>query len=216
MAAAWRERIAAALGAPERDEAADLHCASLLPDAALPAGVRRRRGGRGRPARERGSGIGPDADDPGRCARTAPTEVRAAAALRDAGLGGGRHPRQPAAEAREAGLTLAPLERRVVPTGLRVEIPQGFEVQIRPRSGLALQARHHAAQHAGHHRQRLSRARWACCWSTSGPSPTRSPTATGSRSWSWRPVVQARFALCREPGRDRGAGRGGFGSTGRR
>lgn len=38
---------------------------------------------------------------------------------------------------REAGLTLAPMERRVVPTGLRVEIPRGYEMQIRPRSGLA-------------------------------------------------------------------------------
>lgn len=33
---------------------------------------------------------------------------------------------------------LAPLERRLIPTGLRVEIPSGYEIQIRPRSGLAL------------------------------------------------------------------------------
>jgi len=33
---------------------------------------------------------------------------------------------------------LAPLERRLIPTGLFIEIPQGFECQIRPRSGLAL------------------------------------------------------------------------------
>lgn len=39
---------------------------------------------------------------------------------------------------RQAGFRLAPMERRIVPTGLRVEIPDGFEVQIRPRSGLAL------------------------------------------------------------------------------
>mgnify|MGYP001070765174 CR=1 FL=1 len=43
----------------------------------------------------------------------------------------------PAAE-RAAGFVLRPMERRVVPTGLRVEIPDGFEAQIRPRSGLAL------------------------------------------------------------------------------
>lgn len=36
------------------------------------------------------------------------------------------------------GVTLAPGTRALVPTGLRLEIPQGFEVQIRPRSGLAL------------------------------------------------------------------------------
>lgn len=40
-------------------------------------------------------------------------------------------------EDRAAGLTLAPMARLIVPTGLRVEIPEGFEMQIRPRSGLA-------------------------------------------------------------------------------
>lgn len=33
---------------------------------------------------------------------------------------------------------LAPLERSLVPTGLFMEIPEGYEVQIRPRSGLAI------------------------------------------------------------------------------
>jgi dUTP pyrophosphatase len=35
-------------------------------------------------------------------------------------------------------VTIAVLERKLIPTGLRMEIPEGFEVQIRPRSGLAL------------------------------------------------------------------------------
>lgn len=35
-------------------------------------------------------------------------------------------------------VVLTPGERALVPTGLRIEIPQGYEVQIRPRSGLAL------------------------------------------------------------------------------
>jgi dUTP pyrophosphatase len=39
---------------------------------------------------------------------------------------------------RHLGIVLGPSERRIVPTGLRVEIPEGFEMQIRPRSGLAL------------------------------------------------------------------------------
>lgn len=39
---------------------------------------------------------------------------------------------------RSEGIMLEPMERAVVPTGLRVEIPAGFEAQIRPRSGLAL------------------------------------------------------------------------------
>ena len=41
-------------------------------------------------------------------------------------------------EAREAGVTLRPMQRLVVPTGIRVAIPMGYEMQIRPRSGLAL------------------------------------------------------------------------------
>ncbi|MEI2806681.1 dUTP diphosphatase [Albidovulum sp.] len=41
-------------------------------------------------------------------------------------------------EERASGFILKPMERRVVPTGLRIEIPEGYEVQIRPRSGLAL------------------------------------------------------------------------------
>ncbi len=35
-------------------------------------------------------------------------------------------------------VTLAPLERALIPTGLRVQLPVGYEMQIRPRSGLAL------------------------------------------------------------------------------
>jgi dUTP pyrophosphatase len=38
----------------------------------------------------------------------------------------------------ESPVTLKPLERKLVPTGLFVELPEGFEAQIRPRSGLAL------------------------------------------------------------------------------
>jgi dUTP pyrophosphatase len=37
----------------------------------------------------------------------------------------------------EEPLTLAPLERALVPTGLRMAIPRGYEGQVRPRSGLA-------------------------------------------------------------------------------
>jgi dUTP pyrophosphatase len=37
----------------------------------------------------------------------------------------------------EQPVTLNPLERAIVPTGLRIELPEGFEAQIRPRSGLA-------------------------------------------------------------------------------
>ena len=35
-------------------------------------------------------------------------------------------------------VTLKPFERQLIPTGLYLEIPDGFEAQIRPRSGLAI------------------------------------------------------------------------------
>jgi len=38
---------------------------------------------------------------------------------------------------RAAGLTLPPMGRAICPTGLRVAVPAGYEMQIRPRSGLA-------------------------------------------------------------------------------
>jgi dUTP pyrophosphatase len=34
-------------------------------------------------------------------------------------------------------VTLQPLERRLIPTGLYISLPEGFEAQIRPRSGMA-------------------------------------------------------------------------------
>jgi dUTP pyrophosphatase len=34
--------------------------------------------------------------------------------------------------------TLKPMERRLIPTGLKMEIPYGYEGQVRPKSGLAL------------------------------------------------------------------------------
>ncbi len=35
-------------------------------------------------------------------------------------------------------VTLAPMQRALIPTGLRIELPEGYECQLRPRSGLAL------------------------------------------------------------------------------
>jgi dUTP pyrophosphatase len=43
-----------------------------------------------------------------------------------------------AAVAQDAPVTLAPGERALIPTGIAVEMPAGFEAQVRPRSGLAL------------------------------------------------------------------------------
>lgn len=38
----------------------------------------------------------------------------------------------------DAPITLAPMQRCLVPTGLRIALPQGYEAQVRPRSGLAI------------------------------------------------------------------------------
>ena len=38
----------------------------------------------------------------------------------------------------DESVTLKPLERRLIPTGLHIALPAGYEAQVRPRSGLAL------------------------------------------------------------------------------
>ena len=38
----------------------------------------------------------------------------------------------------EGELRLGPMERALIPTGIAIALPQGFEAQVRPRSGLAL------------------------------------------------------------------------------
>ncbi|HBC29611.1 MAG TPA: dUTP diphosphatase [Prevotellaceae bacterium] len=59
-----------------------------------------------------------------------------------------RHPLPQYATAQSAGLDLRanlesplelrPMERKLIPTGLYIALPQGYEAQVRPRSGLAL------------------------------------------------------------------------------
>ncbi len=38
----------------------------------------------------------------------------------------------------ESPLTIVPFQRLLIPTGVRIALPQGYEAQVRPRSGLAL------------------------------------------------------------------------------
>lgn len=38
----------------------------------------------------------------------------------------------------DSAITLHPMERRLIPTGLHIALPAGYEAQVRPRSGLAL------------------------------------------------------------------------------
>lgn len=38
----------------------------------------------------------------------------------------------------DAPVVLKPMQRQIIPTGLRIALPEGYEAQVRPRSGLAL------------------------------------------------------------------------------
>jgi dUTP pyrophosphatase len=112
-----------------------------------------------------------------------------------------------------ASLTLAPGARALVPTGLRLEIPQGYEVQIRPRSGLALK-----------HGITLPNSPGTIDSDYRGPlgvivmnaGEADFTIAHGDRiaQMVLAPVLQARFTLVDTlSGSERGSG--GFGSTGR-
>lgn len=47
----------------------------------------------------------------------------------------------------EEPVTLEPLQRALIPTGIRIELPAGYEAQVRPRSGLAI--KHGIISHLG-------------------------------------------------------------------
>ena len=112
-----------------------------------------------------------------------------------------------------ASLTLAPGERVLVPTGLRLEIPAGYEIQIRPRSGLALK-----------HGITLPNTPGTIDSDYRGPlgvivmnaGQEAFTIAHGDRiaQMILAPVVQARFTLTDNLS-DTERGAGGFGSTGR-
>jgi dUTP pyrophosphatase len=117
------------------------------------------------------------------------------------------------AEARETGVVLAPGARALVPTGLRLEIPEGYEVQVRPRSGLALK-----------HGIGLANAPGTIDADYRGPLGVILVNL-GAEPFTVRhgeriaqlvvaPVVRAAFAEVAALG-DTARGTGGFGSTGR-
>ena len=50
----------------------------------------------------------------------------------------GHHQLPEYATAQSAGIVLKPMQRMLIPTGLYMALPAGYEAQVRPRSGLAL------------------------------------------------------------------------------
>ncbi|MEM9522449.1 MAG: dUTP diphosphatase [Pseudomonadota bacterium] len=113
---------------------------------------------------------------------------------------------------RAGGVTLAPGARGLIPTGLRLEIPEGYEVQLRPRSGLALR-----------HGLSLLNAPGTIDSDYRGPLGVLLINC-GDRSFHIAhgdriaqmivaPVIRAQFELC-ETLSDTARGSDGFGSTG--
>jgi dUTP pyrophosphatase len=118
----------------------------------------------------------------------------------------------PVAE-RDQGLVLAPMERRVVPTGLRVELPPGFEMQIRPRSGLALKLGLSLPNTPGTIDSDY-RGPLGVLLINLGTEPARIAHGDRIAQAIVAPVVQARFHAV-DSLSETERGEGGFGSTGR-
>ena len=114
---------------------------------------------------------------------------------------------------RAGGVTLAPMQRVVVPTGIRIEIPVGFEVQIRPRSGLAVKSGITLPNTPGTIDSDYRGPLGVALVNLSGVPYT---VQHGDRIAQMivAPVVQAGFAVV-EALSDTARGTGGFGSTGR-
>jgi dUTPase len=57
----------------------------------------------------------------------------------------------------ENSVELLPLDRCIIPTGLYMSLDEGFEAQVRPRSGLAAKKRDNSTEFSRDYRCRLSR-----------------------------------------------------------
>jgi dUTP pyrophosphatase len=114
---------------------------------------------------------------------------------------------------RAGGFTLAPLDRRIAPTGLRVEIPPGYEMQIRPRSGLALKLGLSLPNTPGTIDSDY-RGPLGVLLINLGTEPIRLAQGERIAQAVVAPVVRARFEAASSLS-PTGRGAGGFGSTGR-
>ncbi|MDO5631318.1 MAG: dUTP diphosphatase [Paracoccus sp. (in: a-proteobacteria)] len=112
-----------------------------------------------------------------------------------------------------SAVTLMPGERRIIPTGLRVQIPDGWEIQIRPRSGLALKSGLSLPNTPGTIDSDYRGPLGVLMINLDGQPQT---ITHGERIAQMivAPAPQARFELVTELD-DSERGQGGFGSTGR-
>lgn len=111
------------------------------------------------------------------------------------------------------GIVLAPMARALVPTGLRIEIPEGYEAQIRPRSGLALKHGISLPNTPGTIDSDY-RGPLGVLLINLGAEPFVIAHGDRIAQMIVAPVVQARFEAARTLG-ETARGAGGFGSTGR-
>jgi dUTP pyrophosphatase len=113
----------------------------------------------------------------------------------------------------DEAVSLAPGERRLVPTGLALEIPPGFEGQVRPRSGLAL--KHGVGMvNAPGTIDSDYRGEVGVLLVNWGGEPVSLARGERIAQLVLAPVVQAELVLADALG-ESGRGGGGFGSTGR-
>lgn len=109
------------------------------------------------------------------------------------------------------GVTLGAGARALVPTGLRLEIPDGYEVQVRPRSGLALKHGITLPNSPGTIDSDY-RGPLGVIVQNGGDEPFEIIHGMRIAQMVVAPVVQATFEVG-DP-RDTARGQGGFGSTG--
>ena len=116
--------------------------------------------------------------------------------------------------AMDESITLGPLERALVPTGLYVELPQGYEMQIRPRSGLAAKRGLAPANKVG---VIDADYRGEVMVALHNHSDVPAEVAAGERvaQLAIVPFLKAEFSVVDELS-DTVRGEGGFGSTGRK
>ncbi len=112
----------------------------------------------------------------------------------------------------KGSITLEPGARVLVPTGLRLEIPEGYEIQIRPRSGLALKHGITLPNTPGTIDSDY-RGPLGVIVLNAGQDPFTITHGDRIAQMILAPVVQARFELA-ENLNETARGAGGFGSTG--
>lgn len=117
------------------------------------------------------------------------------------------------ADLRDSGIELAPGARALVPTGLRMAIPEGYEVQLRPRSGLALKHGITLPNSPGTIDSDY-RGPLGVIVMNAGQEPFQINHGDRIAQMVVAPVVMAAFSVA-EDLEDTARGAGGFGSTGR-